>query len=152
MVYMMLGTGFEVTEAMVPLVMMRRAGIDVCTVGINGKTVYGSREIGIVADIELGEMDLTNLEGIVLPNTPAGSNCQVLDILDYISNYCLMPIVSIATCILIGWIVKPKYVIDEVCLNGEKFSRAKLYMVMVKIITPILLIFLLLQSLGILNF
>ena len=43
MVYMLLGTGFEVTEAMVPLVMMRRAGIDVCTVGINGKTVYGSR-------------------------------------------------------------------------------------------------------------
>lgn len=88
----------------------------------------------------------------ILPNTPAGSNCQVLDILDYISNYCLMPIVSIATCILIGWIVKPKFVIDEVCLNGEKFSRAKLYTVMVKIITPILLIFLLLQSLGILNF
>ena len=72
MVYMMLGTGFEVTEAMVPLVMMRRAGIDVCTVGINGKTVYGSREIGIVADIELGEMDLTNLEGIVLPGGLGG--------------------------------------------------------------------------------
>ena len=72
MVYMMLGTGFEVTEAMVPLVMMRRAGIDVCTVGINGKTVYGSREIGIVADIELGEMDLTNLEGIILPGGLGG--------------------------------------------------------------------------------
>ena len=72
MVYMMLGTGFEVTEAMVPLVMMRRAGIEVCTVGINGKTVYGSRDIGIVADIELGEMDLTNLEGIVLPGGLGG--------------------------------------------------------------------------------
>ena len=72
MVYMMLGTGFEVTEAMVPLVMMRRAGIEVCTVGINGKTVYGSREIGIVADIELGEMDLTNLDGIVLPGGLGG--------------------------------------------------------------------------------
>ena len=72
MVYMMLGTGFEVTEAMVPLVMMRRAGIDVCTVGINGKTVYGSREIGIVADLELGEMDLTNLEGIILPGGLGG--------------------------------------------------------------------------------
>ena len=72
MVYMMLGTGFEVTEAMVPLVMMRRAGIDVCTVGINGKTVYGSREIGIVADLELGEMDLTNLDGIVLPGGLGG--------------------------------------------------------------------------------
>lgn len=72
MVYVMLGTGFEVTEAMVPLVMMRRAGIDVCTVGINGKTVYGSRDIGIVADIELGEMDLTNLEGIILPGGLGG--------------------------------------------------------------------------------
>ena len=72
MVYMMLGTGFEVTEAMVPLVMMRRAGIDVCTVGINGKTVYGSRDIGIVADLELGEMDLTNLEAIVLPGGLGG--------------------------------------------------------------------------------
>ena len=72
MVYMMLGTGFEVTEAMVPLVMMRRAGIDVCTVGINGKTVYGSRDIGIVADMELGEMDLTNLEGIILPGGLGG--------------------------------------------------------------------------------
>ncbi len=72
MVYMMLGTGFEVTEAMVPLVMMRRAGIEVCTVGINGKTVYGSRDIGIVADMELGEMDLTNLEGIVLPGGLGG--------------------------------------------------------------------------------
>ena len=72
MVYLLLGTGFEVTEAMVPLVMMRRAGIDVCTVGINGKTVYGSRDIGIVADMELGEMDLTNLEGIVLPGGLGG--------------------------------------------------------------------------------
>lgn len=72
MVYMMLGTGFEVTEAMVPLVMMRRAGIDVCTVGINGKIVYGSRDIGIEADIELGEMDLTNLEGIILPGGLGG--------------------------------------------------------------------------------
>lgn len=67
MIYLMLGTGFEVTEAMVPLVMMRRAGIDVCTVGINGKTVVGSRDIPIVADITIEEMDLTNLEGIVLP-------------------------------------------------------------------------------------
>ena len=72
MVYMLLGTGFDVTEAMVPLVMMRRAGIDVCTVGINGKTVYGSRDIGIVADIELCEMDLTNLEGIILPGGLGG--------------------------------------------------------------------------------
>lgn len=72
MIYMLLGTGFEVTEAMVPLVMMRRAGIDVRTVGINGKTITGTREVEIVADIELKELDLTDLEGIVLPGGLGG--------------------------------------------------------------------------------
>ena len=37
MIYLLLGTGFEVTEAMVPLVMMRRAGIDVIAARIPGK-------------------------------------------------------------------------------------------------------------------
>ncbi len=87
----------------------------------------------------------------VLPNTPAGKNAQILDILDYISNYVLMPVVSIATCIFIGWVVKPKTVIDEVCLNGEKFSREKLYVVMVKYVTPVLLFLLLLQALGVIK-
>ena len=85
----------------------------------------------------------------VLPNTPAGKNAQILDILDYISNYVLMPVVSIATCVFIGWVVKPATVIGEVTLNGEKFSREKLYVVMVKYITPALLFLLLLQALGV---
>ena len=86
---------------------------------------------------------------IILPNTPAGKNAQILDILDYISNYVLMPVVSIATCVLIGWVVKPKTVIDEVRRNGEAFGREKLYVVMVKYITPVLLLLLLLQALGV---
>lgn len=88
----------------------------------------------------------------VLPNTPAGKNAQILDILDYISNYVLMPVVSIATCIFIGWIIKPKAIIDEVTLGGCRFRREKLYVVMVKVVAPLLLFFLLLQSLGILKF
>ena len=84
----------------------------------------------------------------ILPNTPAGKNAQILDILDYLSNYILMPVVSIATCIFIGWIVKPKTVIDEVTQSGHKFGREKLYVVMVKFITPVLLTLLLLQALG----
>lgn len=84
----------------------------------------------------------------VLPN---GGIAQILDILDYISNYVLMPIVSIATCILIGWMVKPKTVIDEVTLGGVRFRRQKLYVVMVKYITPVLMLVLLLQALGIIR-
>ena len=85
----------------------------------------------------------------VLPNTPVGKNAQILDIMDYVSNYVLMPVVSIATCIYIGWIVKPKTIIDEVTLGKTKFGREKLYIVMVKFITPVLLLLLLLQALGI---
>lgn len=72
MVYMLLGTGFEETEAIAPLDLLRRAGIDVLTVGVNGKTVYGGHGIGIEADITLDEMDLTNLEMIVLPGGLGG--------------------------------------------------------------------------------
>ena len=88
----------------------------------------------------------------VLPNTPAGKNAQILDVMDYISNYILMPVVAIATCLFVGWVVKPQTVIDEVTLGGFKFGREKLYVVMVKYITPVLLSLLLLQALGILKF
>ena len=87
----------------------------------------------------------------ILPNTPAGKNAQILDIMDYISNYILMPVVSIATCIYVGWLVKPKAIIDEITLNGETFRREKMYTVMVKYITPALLLLLLLQALGIIK-
>lgn len=79
---------------------------------------------------------------------PNGSTGQMLDILDYISNYCFMPTVALLTCILIGWVVKPKTVIDEVTVNGERFGRKYLYIAMIKGIAPILLFALLLQSLG----
>ena len=80
MVYMLLGTGFEEMEAVAPLDLIRRAGISVLTVGANGKTVYGSHNIGIEADITLEQMDLTQLDMIVLPGGLGGvasvSACQ----------------------------------------------------------------------------
>lgn len=72
MVYMLLGTGFEETEAIAPLDLLRRAGVEVLTVGINGKTVYGSHNIGIEADITIDEIDLTGLEMIILPGGLGG--------------------------------------------------------------------------------
>ena len=72
MVYMLLGTGFEETEAIAPLDLLRRAGISVMTVGVNGKTIYGAHGIGVEADITVGEMDLTQLEMIILPGGLGG--------------------------------------------------------------------------------
>jgi len=85
---------------------------------------------------------------ITLPN---GSEAQILDVLDYISNNILMPIVAIGTCILIGWILKPKTVIDEVEKTGSKFGRKGLYIVMIRVIAPLLLLVLLLKSFGIIT-
>jgi 4-methyl-5(b-hydroxyethyl)-thiazole monophosphate biosynthesis len=72
MVYVLLGTGFEEVEAIAPIDLMRRAGIEVMTVGVTGKTVYGGHGIGVEADITIGEMDLTNMDMIVLPGGLGG--------------------------------------------------------------------------------
>ena len=83
-----------------------------------------------------------------LPNGAVG---QILDIMDYLSNNLFMPLVAIGTCILVGWILKPKTIVDEVEKNGERFGRRGLYIVMVKYVAPILLVVLLLKSVGILT-
>lgn len=82
---------------------------------------------------------------------PNGSTAQVLDIMDYVSNNILMPVLAIGTCILIGWAAKPETIISEATKNGEKFGRKTLYIVMVKFVAPILLLLLLLKSLGIMD-
>ena len=77
MVYMLLGTGFEETEAVAPLDLLRRAGVEVSTVGLNGKVIYGAHGIGVEADITIGQMDLTNLEMIILPGGLGGvTSCR----------------------------------------------------------------------------
>ena len=72
MVYMLLGTGFEETEAVTPIDLLRRAGVPVATVGIGGKVITGSHGIPVTADMELGQMDLTQLDMIVLPGGMKG--------------------------------------------------------------------------------
>ena len=72
MIYMFLGTGFEETEAIAPLDLLRRADIPVLTVGLNGKTVFGGHNIGIEADITIDELDLTDLDMIILPGGLGG--------------------------------------------------------------------------------
>lgn len=85
---------------------------------------------------------------IKLPN---GSTAQLLDILDYVSNYLLMPLTAILTCILVGWVLKPKTILDEVTKNGEVLRRKGLYTVMIKFVAPIMLFILLLETSGLLS-
>ena len=82
---------------------------------------------------------------------PTGAVGQILDIMDYISNNLLMPGGAILTCILIGWVAKPKVILDEITKNGEHFHFTGMYNVMIRYIAPIMLIILLMESAGILN-
>ena len=85
---------------------------------------------------------------VALPN---GSTGQLLDIMDYISNSFMMPFISLLSAILIGWIMKPSWIAEEMELNGKKFKRKKLYNVMMRYIMPVIMVILFLQSTGVLN-
>lgn len=82
---------------------------------------------------------------------PNGSVGQLLDIMDYISNSVMMPGIALLSAILIGWIKKPQYVIEEMERSGDKFKRKTIYVVMIRYIAPILMFILFLQSTGILS-
>ena len=81
---------------------------------------------------------------------PNGSMAQLLDIMDYISNSVMMPFIALLSTILIGWIMTPDYVVNEMQRNGEKFRRKKLYRVMIRYVAPVMMLVLFMQSTGIL--
>lgn len=66
-----------------------------------------------------------------------------LTFFDFLANSVLMPIVALATCILIGWVVKTKTIEDEITKNGEKFKRRGIFRVMVRYIAPVFLVMIL---------
>ena len=71
---------------------------------------------------------------------------DLLSFFDFFSNSILMPIVAFFTCILIGWVIKPKAITDEVTRNGESFKRIGLFNVMIKYVAPICLVIILVTS------
>ncbi len=64
---------------------------------------------------------------------------QFLDFFDFISNSVIMPLVALATCILIGYVVKTKVIEDEVETNAE-FKSKKLYQIMIKFVCPVFML------------
>ncbi len=70
---------------------------------------------------------------------------QLLDFFDFISNSVIMPIVAFATCIFIGYFLKPKTIIDEVSLAGD-FKQKKMFSFMIKYVAPICILLILASS------
>ncbi|MBQ8004329.1 MAG: sodium-dependent transporter, partial [Oscillospiraceae bacterium] len=70
---------------------------------------------------------------------------QFLDFFDFISNSVLMPIVALLTCIFVGYVIKPKTIIEEVELNSA-FKKKKLFEVIIKYVAPICIVLILVSS------
>ena len=81
---------------------------------------------------------------------PNGSAAQLLDIMDYISNSVMMPLISLLSTILIGWVLKPQFIVEEMEKGSGKFTRKALYTVIIRYVAPIVMLILFLQSTGIL--
>ena len=73
MVYIFLAEGFEEIEALAPLDLLRRAGVEVKTVGVGSKTVVGSHSIPVVADMLDSELCDNSPEMVILPGGMPGT-------------------------------------------------------------------------------
>ena len=80
---------------------------------------------------------------------PNGQTAQLLDLMDYVSNSFLMPFISLLTCIFVGWIIKPKWICEEMESSGHPFRRKRLYIFMIRYVVPIMMAVLFFQSAGI---
>ena len=67
MVYLFFADGFEDMEAVVPFDLMKRAGIEVTTVGVGGKTIKSAHGLLVNTDISENEVDFNNAEAFVFP-------------------------------------------------------------------------------------
>jgi 4-methyl-5(b-hydroxyethyl)-thiazole monophosphate biosynthesis len=123
MVYVFLADGFEETEAIAPIDMLRRAGKEVVTVGVTGKIVTGSHGIPVTADITEGELkSLSGTEMIVLPGGMPGTlNEESSEVVQGAVDYCVENNIPIGAICAAPSILGHKGILEgrtAVCYSG----------------------------------
>lgn len=90
MVYVLLAEGFELVEAMAPVDILRRAKVEVRTVGVTGKTVRASNGVPVTADLEIAEASAEGLDCVVLPGgLPGTTNLEGSDSVQGLIDFCV---------------------------------------------------------------
>ena len=82
---------------------------------------------------------------------PNGSIGQLLDLMDYISNSVMMPFISLLAALLIGWVVGPGWIVEEVEYMVKPFSMKRCYSLMIRFAVPVIMFILFLVSTGVFN-
>ena len=96
--------------------------------------LVGSLVLGIPSSLGFGVLDFLSVGGQ-----------SILDMFDFLSNSLLMPIVAFLTCFIVGYIIKPRTITDEISLTG-RFKSQKMFTVIIKYIAPIFTMLILLSS------
>ena len=71
---------------------------------------------------------------------------QLLDFFDFFSNNLMMPVVAIITVLFVGYVLKPRAVIDEVTLEGNTFKWRHLFSVVIRYVAPVCILVILVSS------
>ncbi len=88
MLYLFLADGFEETEAIAPIDVLRRGGVSLKTVGIGGDTPCGAHDITVKADTT--DVDFSDISGIILPGGMPGTlNLQKSELVNEAIKYCM---------------------------------------------------------------
>lgn len=89
MIYVFLAEGFEECEALIPVDILRRANIEVKTVGIGNCTIVGSHGISVNCDTINKDLPTDNLQGIILPGGMPGTvNLEKDETVQHIIDFC----------------------------------------------------------------
>lgn len=89
MLYILLAEGFEETEAIAPIDVIRRANIPITPVGVTGKCVKGAHDITLCTDIGIDDVSKDDIEGVILPGgMPGTTNLQKDDRVISLLEYC----------------------------------------------------------------
>ena len=107
---------------------------------LRDKTGWGRKKACIAVTIFTLVLGIPSSLGHGIWSGIAPLGMSILDFFDFISNSVMMPILAILTCIIVGFILKPKFISDEVKVTDGTFKGEKMFNVMIKWVCPIFLI------------
>ncbi len=90
--------------------------------------------MGIPSSLGFGDLSFISVAGL-----------SILDMFDFLSNSVIMPIVAFMTCIVVGYILKPQSLVEEVELTGP-FKAKNMFVAIIKYIAPVCILLILISS------
>lgn len=110
--------------------------MEVIVSGLKDKMNWSRKKSCLVVALVLVILGIPSSLGFGVWDSIKFFGMSILDFLDFVSNSVLMPIVALLTCVFAGWIVKPKFFLDEIKISS-KFKQDRYFSIIVKYVGPV---------------